>query len=104
MCNKISNVEFHVSDLADDDIQANFINHEYSKILLDPPRAGAMKIINRMGFYGTTRLVYISCNPATLARDAGILVKNKGFDLQQAGVMDMFPHTSHIESIALFVR
>ena len=104
VCNKISNVEFHVSDLADDDIQANFINHEYSKILLDPPRAGAMKIINRMGFYGTTRLVYISCNPATLARDAGILVKNKGFDLQQAGVMDMFPHTSHIESIALFVR
>jgi 23S rRNA (uracil1939-C5)-methyltransferase len=103
-CNKISNVEFHVSDLADDDIQANFINREYSKVLLDPPRVGAMKIINRMDFHGTTHLVYISCSPATLARDAGILVKNKGFELQQAGVMDMFPHTSHIESIALFVR
>jgi 23S rRNA (uracil1939-C5)-methyltransferase len=102
--NKIINVEFHVSDLAADDLQVNFSNREYSKVLLDPPRTGAMEIIKHMGFHGTTRLVYVSCNPATLARDAGILVKNKGFDLQQAGVMDMFPHTSHIESIALFVR
>ncbi len=102
--NNISNVEFHVSDLAGDDLQANIINRDYSKILFDPPRAGAMEIINRMGFHSTTRLVYVSCNPATLARDAGMLVKNKGFKLQQAGVMDMFPHTSHIESIALFIR
>jgi len=102
--NNISNAEFHVSDLAGDDLQANFMEREYSKVLLDPPRAGAMEIIERMGFHGTTRLVYVSCNPATFARDACILVKNKGFDLQQAGVMDMFPHTSHIESIALFVR
>ena len=102
--NNINNVEFYVANLAEENLQASFINRKYDKVLLDPPRAGAMEIINHMDFRSTTRLVYVSCNPATLARDAGILVKNKGFHLQQAGVMDMFPHTSHIESIALFTR
>jgi 23S rRNA (uracil1939-C5)-methyltransferase len=102
--NNIDNVEFYVANLADENLQANFINREYSKVLLDPPRVGAMEIINHMTFVGTDRIVYVSCNPATLARDAGILVKNKGFQLQSAGVMDMFPHTTHIESIALFTH
>jgi 23S rRNA (uracil1939-C5)-methyltransferase len=102
--NHIHNAEFHAANLAEENLQAGFIKRSYHKVLLDPPRAGAMEIIKRMPFTGTERIVYVSCNPATLARDAGILVKDKGFRLQQAGVMDMFPHTSHIESIALFTR
>ena len=102
--NNIENIEFHVADLAVPELQASFINREYTKILLDPPRAGAKEILEQLSFKNTKRIVYISCNPATLARDAGILVKTKGFNLQKTGVMDMFPHTSHIESIALFTR
>jgi len=102
--NKVTNIEFHIANLADQDLQAGFLQHEYQKVLLDPPRAGAPEIIYNMDFKGVKRIVYVSCNPATLARDAGILVETKGFHLQKAGVMDMFPHTSHIESIALFVR
>lgn len=102
--NGITNAEFHTANLAAEELQAAFINREYQRVLLDPPRAGAVEIIKRMPFRDTQRMVYVSCNPATLARDAGILVRDKGFRLQQAGVMDMFPHTAHIESIALFVR
>lgn len=102
--NKIKNVVFQVANLAEKDLQAGFVNNDYEKILLDPPRAGAIEIIDRLSFKKTQRIVYVSCNPATLARDAGVLVKGKGFRLQKAGVMDMFPHTSHVESIALFTR
>jgi 23S rRNA (uracil1939-C5)-methyltransferase len=102
--NAITNVDFHAIDLAKEDLHADFIERKHAKVLLDPPRTGAADIIKRMSFTGTERLVYVSCNPATLARDAGLLVRDKGFRLQQAGVMDMFPHTAHIESIALFVR
>ena len=102
--NGIKNTEFHTVDLATDDLQASFLQQDVEKILLDPPRTGALEIINRMNFENVKRVVYVSCNPATLARDAGILVKEKGFKLQQAGVMDMFPHTTHVESMALFVN
>lgn len=102
--NNIHNVEFHAVDLANKEPQSGFLDREFDAVLLDPPRAGALEIIERLPFQNTQRIVYVSCNPATLARDAGILVKHKGFCLQQAGVMDMFPHTSHVESIALFVR
>lgn len=102
--NNIGNTDFYVANLADQDLQANFMNNNYEKVVIDPPRAGAIEIIERMSFRNTQRIVYVSCNPATLARDAEILVKEKGFRLQKAGVMDMFPHTSHIESIALFTR
>ncbi len=102
--NGIANITFHTANLAQADLQAEFLNHDYDRVLLDPPRAGAIEIIQLMKFKNTERIVYVSCNPATLARDAGILVRDKGFHLQQAGVMDMFPHTSHVESIALFVR
>jgi len=102
--NGINNVEFHVADLTLKDLQASFLQHDYRKVLLDPPRTGAADIINNLDFSDVGRIVYVSCNPATLARDAGALVEKKGFHLLKAGVMDMFPHTSHIESIALFVR
>ncbi|MEE9552458.1 MAG: 23S rRNA (uracil(1939)-C(5))-methyltransferase RlmD [Gammaproteobacteria bacterium] len=102
--NNINNAEFHVVDLAAEDLQASFLQYEFNKILFDPPRSGALDIIHNVDFEPVERIVYVSCNPATLARDAGVLVKEKRFQLQKTGVMDMFPHTSHVESIALFVR
>jgi len=102
--NHITNVEFYVSDLFGEHINGNFLNNSYERIFLDPPRTGAEDIIRQLDLSKTERLVYVSCNPATLARDAGILVHENGFRLLKAGVMDMFPHTAHIESIALFVH
>jgi 23S rRNA (uracil1939-C5)-methyltransferase len=73
-------------------------------VLLDPPRAGATEIMERMAHWRPRRVVYISCHPGSLARDAGILAHAQGFQLIGAGVMDMFPHTTHVESIAVFER
>lgn len=102
--NGIKNIDFHINDLSGPGILSNFIKKKYEKILLDPPRTGAKEILEQLPLDKTGKLLYVSCNPATLARDAGILVKKKGFHLQKAGVMDMFPNTSHIESIALFTH
>jgi 23S rRNA (uracil1939-C5)-methyltransferase len=74
------------------------------KMLVDPPRDGAAALIQALGVQAPRRLVYVSCNPATLARDAGVLVTEKGYRFCAAGVVNMFPHTSHVESIALFER
>jgi 23S rRNA (uracil1939-C5)-methyltransferase len=73
-------------------------------MLIDPPRQGAHALVQALGADAAMRLVYVSCNPATLARDAGILVQDKGYRLRAAGVVNMFPHTSHVESVALFER
>jgi 23S rRNA (uracil1939-C5)-methyltransferase len=73
-------------------------------LLIDPPRDGAHALVQALGEPSPTRLVYVSCNPATLARDAGVLVTAQGYTLRAAGVVNMFPHTSHVESIALFER
>ena len=74
------------------------------KLLIDPPRDGAMELIKSIGADGPERIVYVSCNPATLARDAGTLVHEHGYRLMSAGIVNMFPNTSHVESIALFVK
>lgn len=76
----------------------------FDKMLIDPPREGAMELVKAIGAAGPARLVYVSCNPATLARDAAVLVNVKGYRLRGAGVINMFPQTSHVESIALFER
>jgi 23S rRNA (uracil1939-C5)-methyltransferase len=76
----------------------------FSKILIDPPREGAVELAKSFPAEWPQRLLYVSCDPATLARDAGILVNTKGFRLASAGVVNMFPHTAHVESIALFER
>ena len=102
--NNIENVEFYAADLAELDKSNEFMKGNYDKILLDPARTGAKEIIEALNTKNVTRIVYVSCNPATLARDAGILVNEKGFKLTKAGVMDMFPHTTHVESIAVFEK
>ncbi len=76
----------------------------FDKMLIDPPREGAVELVNSISADGPRRIVYVSCNPATLARDAAILVKQKGYRLRGAGVINMFPNTSHVESIALFEK
>jgi 23S rRNA (uracil1939-C5)-methyltransferase len=74
------------------------------KMLIDPPREGAIEVVKALGDDAPRRLVYVSCNPATLARDAEVLVRTNGYDFTAAGVVNMFPHTGHVESIAVFDR
>ncbi len=104
--NGIDNVTFHVANLMDETVleQAPWLRESFDRVLLDPPRSGAKEIVPRLGGLGAERILYVSCHPATLARDAGILVHELGYRLEAAGVMDMFPHTAHVESMALFVR
>ncbi|OGV48246.1 MAG: 23S rRNA (uracil(1939)-C(5))-methyltransferase [Legionellales bacterium RIFCSPHIGHO2_12_FULL_42_9] len=102
--NQIANTTFYSADLTQADIFTRLKNHQFTKLLLDPPRTGAFEIVNEIDKLSPQRIVYVSCNPATLARDADILVNQFHYKLAKVGVMDMFPHTAHVESIALFVR
>lgn len=104
VANGIVNTEFFSADLAADQRGAPWAVREYDKILLDPPRSGAAAVLEYLPRKTSRRLVYVSCHPGSLARDAGTLVQQHGFKLVAAGVMDMFPHTAHVESIALFER
>jgi 23S rRNA (uracil1939-C5)-methyltransferase len=102
--NSIENAEFFTADLAADQRNAPWAKSDYDLLLLDPPRSGAAEILEYLPRRGVRRVVYVSCHPGSLARDAGTLVQRHGFVLKSAGAMDMFPHTAHIESIALFER
>lgn len=103
--NGLANMEFHVADLFSEEVaHAAWAKRSYDKVLLDPPRAGAREVLPLLAASGAQRIVYISCHPGTLARDAGVLVNEYGFALDAAGVMDMFPHTAHVESMAVFTR
>jgi len=102
--NDITNAEFQMADLADDVSGLPWLQQPFDKVLLDPPRSGAAEVLPMLAELGAKRVLYVSCNPATLARDAGALVHRFGYGLRKAGVMDMFPHTAHVESIALFER
>jgi len=99
-----SNVSYLTADLAAPALDAPWATRAYDRVLLDPPRAGAREILPVVGASGAGRVVYISCHPGSLARDAGILVRDHGFRLVAAGVMDMFPHTTHVEAMAVFER
>ncbi len=100
--NGVENVSFLVEDLQLETPETNGLEG-VNKALLDPPRSGAEAMVKRLASSNVGRVVYVSCNPETLARDIGIL-KTKGFELRSAGIIDMFPHTTHVESIALLVR
>jgi 23S rRNA (uracil1939-C5)-methyltransferase len=102
--NGIDNANFQVANLFEDQRDADWARQPWDKLLLDPPRSGADQLLAYLPHKQTRRIVYVSCHPASLARDAGILVNQHGFKLKSAGVMDMFPHTAHVESIALFER
>lgn len=96
--------EFRAMDLFQmDEPTFNQLGH-LDKLLIDPPRDGAAELVKALPEQGLSKIVYVSCNPATLARDAGILVQLKGYRLSAAGVVNMFPHTAHVESMALFER
>lgn len=97
-------VSFHVANLFEDCSALPWARTPCEALLLDPPRAGAEASIHLVPVLKPERIVYVSCHPGTLARDAGILVNEFGYRLRGAGVMDMFPHTAHVESIALFER
>ncbi|MFP3979373.1 23S rRNA (uracil(1939)-C(5))-methyltransferase RlmD [Marinobacter sp. KMM 10035] len=101
--NGLTNVAFHGADLHGDFTGQSWAQEGFDKILIDPPRSGAEEICKYLTAFGAKTIVYVSCNPATLARDAGVMARN-GYRLVRAGVMDMFPHTTHVESIALFER
>ena len=102
--NGITNVDFHVADLFKDVAGLPWTRRHYDRVLLDPPRAGAREILPVVAGSGARRVVYISCHSGSLARDAGLLVREHGFRLTAAGVMDMFPHTAHVEAMAVFDR
>lgn len=102
--NGLANVSFHAADLFADQRDQTWAKAAWDKILLDPPRAGAAELLEYLPGKSVRRVVYVSCHPGSLARDAGLLVHRHGFRLEATGVMDMFPHTAHVESIALFER
>lgn len=102
--NGIDNARFVVANLFEDQVNAPWTKQRFDKVLLDPPRAGAREILPVVARSGASRVAYVSCHPGSLARDAGILVNEFGFKLEAAGVMDMFPHTAHVESMAIFTR
>lgn len=102
--NGLGNVQFHAADLFKDLSDEPWMKAGFDKLLLDPPRAGAAEVLAQMPLEGIHRIVYVSCHPASLARDAGFLVRERGYTLKAVGAMDMFPQTAHVESIALFEK
>ncbi len=101
-----SQVRFECADLYAEDSAGgwNWSRQSFDLAVIDPPRSGAMQVLDSVVATGIHRLVYVSCYPGTLARDAGRLVAEHGFRLVAACVMDMFPHTAHVESLAVFER
>jgi len=100
--NNINNASFYAQDLSADAFDSAWFDQPYDKLLIDPPRSGAQEIICALAPLRIPLIVYISCNPATLARDTEILTSQFGYKLKSAGILDMFPQTAHVESMAVF--
>jgi 23S rRNA (uracil1939-C5)-methyltransferase len=99
--NGLPNASFIAADLTQPLDDLPWLSRRFSHVLLDPPRAGARDVMRTIARIAPERVLYISCHPGSLARDVGVLVHEHGFALEAAGVVDMFPHTTHVESIAL---
>lgn len=102
--NGLDNVSFEQGDLYQEVVTGSWLEQRFDRVLLDPPRAGAAQVLEHLPSLGAKRLVYVSCGPDTFVRDAAVLTGQLGFRLEAVGVMDMFPHTLHIETMGLFVR
>ena len=100
--NNVRNATFRQADLNGIDGNEGWLKEGWDRVLLDPARSGAAEIVKHMDVIGAARIVYVSCHPGTLARDAGTLVNEHGYTCEAAGIIDMFPHTAHVESIAVF--
>jgi 23S rRNA (uracil1939-C5)-methyltransferase len=102
--NDINNVEFYQADLSNlDELNAEWAQRHYNKVLLDPARAGALECMTYIVNKKPTHIVYVSCDPVTLARDS-LLLLEQGYTLAKLGLIDMFPQTAHMESMALFTK
>ncbi len=100
--NEIANAQFHVADLAQPlTPSAEWLQRPYTHVVIDPPRAGAREVLPGIAALAPRTVLYISCHPGSFARDVGILANEHGFAVRAAGVVDMFPHTGHVESMAL---
>ena len=100
--NGLANTEFHIANLGETpEPTISWWKRRYTHVVLDPPRVGAQAVLGAIAAVRPQRLLYISCHPGSLARDLGVLVHDHGFELKVTGVLDMFPHTAHVESIAL---
>jgi len=101
--NNIHNTDYYCADLTNVDDQTPWLRQRYDKLLLDPPRSGAFEIISKVSALGARIIVYVSCQPSSLVRDARVLV-DSGYELSHFCMMDMFPQTAHVESMAVFRR
>ena len=99
--NRCHNVQFYQADLDKSFVNQGWAQQPFNKILLDPPRTGAAFALNALCQLQAENILYVSCNPATLVRDTEIL-RNAGYQLDKVAMIDMFPHTGHLESISLF--
>jgi 23S rRNA (uracil1939-C5)-methyltransferase len=102
--NQIENARFESQNLYTDADKGDWRTQRFDRVLLDPPRSGAEQVLAAIAGTQPERIVYVACSPSTLARDAGILVREHGYVLEAAGIADMFPHTAHVESMAVFRR
>jgi 23S rRNA (uracil1939-C5)-methyltransferase len=102
--NGLENIEFYTANLYESLQEEPWLQQSFNKVLLDPPRSGAFEVLEHLPKMGAEHIVYVSCYPGTFARDAAELVNRHGYRLVSAGVMDMFPHTAHVESMALFEK
>lgn len=102
--NGLDNVSFEQGDLYQETVTGSWLGQRFDRVLLDPPRTGAAQVLEHLPALGVQRMVYVSCGPDTFVRDAAVLTGQLGFRLEAVGVMDMFPHTLHVETMGLFVR